>query len=182
MAGAHLPITVTIDDREVQGTLELLAQRAGRLAPALAEVGEVLVGSTQDRFGSETDPDGHRWAENSDTTLLRYLNRRQDSYTKKGRLSAKGARRLAGKKILTDGGYLGDLIHYQLQDGGRALAVGSSRKYAAVQQFGQPQGASGTDRRGHPIPWGNIPARPFLGLSDDDRERVLAILRDYLAP
>ncbi len=181
MAGASLPITVTIDDREVRAALERLANRAGHLAPALAEIGEVLVRSTQDRFGSETGPDGERWAENSDTTLLRHLNRRQDSYTKKGRLSAAGARRLRGKKILTDRGYLGDLIHPQLLDGGRALAVGSNRQYAAVQQFGQPQGASGRTARGAPIPWGDIPARPFLGLSDDDRERVLEILRDYLA-
>lgn len=158
MAGANLPITVTIDDREVRAALERLAQRAGHLAPALTEIGEVLVQSTQARFASESGPDGQRWAENSPVTRARKRNRH----------------------ILTEGGYLGDLIHPQLLDGGRGLAVGSGRKYAAVQQFGQPKGASGTTRRGAPIPWGDISPRPFLGLSDDDRERVLEILRDYL--
>ena len=160
MAGANLPITITIDDRAVRAALERLAQRAGHLAPALAEIGEVLVQSTQDRFASESGPDGQRWAENRPSTLARKRNRH----------------------ILTEGGYLGDLIHYQLLDGGRGLAVGSDREYAAVQQFGQPKGASGTNRRGAPIPWGDIPPRPFLGLSGEDRDRVLEILADYLAP
>ena len=35
-------------------------------------------------------------------------------------------------------------------------------------------------RRGAPIPWGNIPARPYLGLSADDETEVVRILRDYL--
>lgn len=158
MAGANLPITVTIDDRAVRAALERLAQRAGHLALALEEIGEVLVQSTQGRFGSESGPDGQRWAENRPVTLARKGNRH----------------------ILTEEGYLGDLIRPQLLDGGRGLAVGSDRKYAAVQQFGQPKGASGRTRRGAPIPWGDIPPRPFLGLSDADRERVLEILQDYL--
>jgi len=33
-----------------------------------------------------------------------------------------------------------------------------------------------------PIPWGNVPARPFLGLSSDDQRDVLEIMREALTP
>jgi len=32
-----------------------------------------------------------------------------------------------------------------------------------------------------PIPWGDIPARPFLGLSDEDRSGILDIVSEALA-
>jgi phage gpG-like protein len=35
---------------------------------------------------------------------------------------------------------------------------------------------------GFPMPWGDIPARPFLGFSDDDQAAILEIVRNYLNP
>ena len=61
------------------------------------------------------------------------------------------------------------------------MAVGSSLEYAAVQQFGARRGEFGRTRRGAPIPWGDIPARPFLGVSRVDRVEILDILAGYLA-
>jgi phage gpG-like protein len=63
---------------------------------------------------------------------------------------------------------------HQLADGGRAVEIGTDRVYGAMQQFG------GTKAQ-HPQLWGTIPARPFLGLSDTDRDGVLAILSRYLS-
>lgn len=50
MAGAHTGISIEIDDREARAALARLDARAERLAPALAEVDEALVQSTQARF------------------------------------------------------------------------------------------------------------------------------------
>ncbi|MCY1444758.1 Phage virion morphogenesis family protein [compost metagenome] len=61
-----------------------------------------------------------------------------------------------------------------------ALEFGSNRIYAAVHQFGALQGAFGTSARGVPLPWGDIPARPWLGMTDTDREAALDIVQDYL--
>lgn len=66
---------------------------------------------------------------------------------------------------------LADSIVWQLD--GDGLSVGSPMKYAAMQQFG------GTKAE-FPWLWGDIPSRPFLGVSADDRDVVLDILRDYL--
>jgi phage gpG-like protein len=60
------------------------------------------------------------------------------------------------------------------------VEVGSSLEYAAVQQFGARQGQLGRTRRGAPIPWGDIPPRPFLGLSAADRQEILGILAEHL--
>ena len=66
--------------------------------------------------------------------------------------------------ILVDSGDLRDLMRYHVT--ADRLEFGTDRKYGATHQFGDP-------RR-------NIPARPFLGLSDDDRREVLDILQEHL--
>ncbi|MDZ4095472.1 MAG: phage virion morphogenesis protein [Paracoccaceae bacterium] len=57
--------------------------------------------------------------------------------------------------------------------GADSVEVGSNRVYAAMMQFG------GTKER-WPHLWGDIPARPFLGISDSDRRGILAIFDEYL--
>ena len=57
---------------------------------------------------------------------------------------------------------------------------GSPMVYAAAMQFGAAQGAFGRTRRNGPIPWGNIPARPFLGISADDETNILGALAGWI--
>ncbi|AFL75395.1 phage virion morphogenesis protein [Thiocystis violascens] len=177
MTGARQPFSVEIDLGDVTERLRALTARVGAPREALREIGEILQQSTQQRFATETDPSGRRWAENSDVTLLRALGGRGQSRRRTaggGRtLTASGQRALAGKKILTRRGFLGDTIRDQLDADGRGVAVGTNRKYGAMMQFGGTQAQ-------HPHLWGDIPARPFLGISTDDRARILEILDDYL--
>jgi len=133
----------------------------------LEEVGETLQSSTKQRFITETDPTGKKWAPNRPATLASYFRRR-------------GA---GSKKILTDSGTLGDSIRYQLtggfsvgswrSGGGRSVTVGTNLVYGAMQQYG------GTRAR-FPHLWGDIPARPYLGVSRDDRARINAIVGQYI--
>lgn len=169
MAGAA--IQVEIDDREVTQALAELISRGQHLEPVLNNIGEALINSTQARFETETDPEGRRWPQNADSTLIKYL-RRRGGLTKKRTLTQKGAKALGAKKILRDSGYLADFLRPQVD--GDTLLVGTDRKYGAMQQFG------GTKAQ-WPHLWGDIPARPFLGLSTSDRAEVLDILSDYLS-
>ena len=67
-------------------------------------------------------------------------------------------------KILIEGG---DLLQTLAHQPTRAqLKIGSPRIYGAVHQFGWPER--------------NIPARPYLGLSDDDRAAVHETVARYL--
>lgn len=158
-------INVELDDRRLQRALSEMLQRGQDLSPALRSIGELLLNSTRERFVDEEAPDGTKWAELSDVTKAR----------KKRNVD----------KILTERGYLGGSIAYRA--GPDFVEIGSSRVSASTHQFGAKKGEFGSARTSlpgrsflQPIPWGDIPARPFLGLSNRDRADVAAEIGDYI--
>jgi phage virion morphogenesis protein len=156
--------TVTVDDAAVHAALRRLRQHTDDLGPALHKIGELLVDSIQDRFASASAPDGTPWAANSPVTIARYLGLSQGK---------ERAAKAAGKKPLTGkSGALRSQIHHQVT--GNVLEVGSTMEYAAMQQFGG-------QKSDFPHLWGDIPARPFLGISDSDRAGIAQTITDYLA-
>ena len=62
-------------------------------------------------------------------------------------------------KVLTESGDLGRCITVRATRD--SVEIGSTRIYAGTHQFGARRGQYGADRAGRPIPWGDIPARPF---------------------
>jgi len=154
MAGAMLD--VVIDSSQVGKALEELGRRLDDFTTPLNDIGEYLHQSTDERFRRKVAPDGSPWAPLSPVTLAR----------KKG----------AG--ILREKGTLQDTLRKQVTS--RELAFGTDRPYGAVHQFGQKKGASGKTGKGGSIPWGDIPAREYLGLSAEDDTEVLFIIHDYL--
>lgn len=143
-------IEIEWDDRRITQALRDLQRAAGNLNPALIEIREVLIESTQKRFVSKTGPDGKKWANNSDVTI-----------------ELKGT-----NDPLVDGGYLnseiaGDVI------GGHTLEIYSTKDQAAMMQFG------GTKAE-FPHLWGDIPARPFLGISFEDDAEIMSIINNHL--
>lgn len=164
--------TITVDDAEVLAALVRLRSRTSNLGPVLMAIGEDLVASTRQRFATATAPDGTPWAANSEVTISRYLGLTKGNYKKDGSLSKKGEARAASKKPLTgESKQLGQQIHYRVE--GNVLEVGSAMEYAAMQQFG------GTKAQ-FPHLWGDIPARPFLGISAADRATIEETISDYL--
>lgn len=151
MAGAFTVIS-TIDDREIVAALDRLRDKAGHLAPALKNIGEELLRTTQQRFLLQKDPQGNRWASLKDSTK-----------------AAKAARGYNPRKILTMRGHLADTIRYQANE--NRMRVGTNRIYGAIHQFGGEAGRGGT---------ASIPARPFLGVSRSDTDRILEIVADHL--
>ena len=158
---------------DVQRALNDLAGRVGDLRPALQAIGENLVESTQRRFATSTAPDGTPWAPNRPVTIARHVHSVKGTKTKDGQfLTKKGAARWDSKKpLIGETKHLSEQIHWELQ-GKASVFVFSAMEYAAIQQFGAKQGQSGRTRRGAPIPWGDIPARPFFGLSDADQANI----------
>lgn len=164
-------ITVQYTGDAIVGRLRQLADalEPGGLAPFLRALGEPLVESTKRLFVTSTGPDGRRWAPNAQATYLGMIGK--GDTRKDGRINARATRRVAGKRPLVESGQLADTIVWQVV-GGSALEVGTNRfadewdAGAAVHQFGS--------RDGH------IPARPFLGLSDEDEAVVVESLDGYL--
>lgn len=155
MAGAQFKF----DASAVLAGLQKLRDRGGTPAPALRAFGEYLLSSHRGRFAQQIEPSGRAWSPLSEAYRAR--------------------KRRNADKVLVLVGYLKGTLAYQVSD--TVLRFGSNRIYAAVHQFGAKKGAFGRTRRGAPIPWGDVPARPFIGLSAADRAEGLRIITSYLA-
>lgn len=173
-------IEIQVDDAQVRDALRRLQAAAGDIRPALREVGEYLIDATRRRFVAGRAPDGKAWAPNSRATLERFLTRRGGAWRKDGRgPTRRGERLAAGKKpLIGESRSLSQQWSYAAD--ARSVAVGTPMVYAATQQFGARKGQFGRSRHGAPIPWGDIPARPFLGLSPADQDAVLATIAEHL--
>lgn len=143
-------IEVKVDNGEVIAALRRLAASAENPRPVLLAIGEKLTESTKLRFQTSTAPDGKKWAPNKPSTLAR----------KKGDKPLIGKTQLLSQQI----SYAADM---------QSLVVGSPMKYAAMQQFGGKKSQ-------FPNLWGDIPARPFLGISDADEKMIVGEIGDYL--
>jgi phage virion morphogenesis protein len=166
-------------DEDLRDLFNRLRARAGSLSPFFKAAGELLVDSTKRRFQEGRAPDGTPWAPNTQTTIINYLSRFSSSFSKKtGRLTKAGAGRASGKQpLIGETKSLSRTINYRAA--ADRLLVGSPMIQAAVQQFGAKKGQFGSSKRG-PIPWGDIPARPYLGLSDQDRRDIVALCQEHL--
>lgn len=149
MAGAADVITIEIDDREIRDGLRALEDRLGNLRPFFLDIGEALLNSTRERFTTQTDPDGRRWADYAPLS---------DAYKKR--------KKKHPDLILTLNGYLRGTLNYSATKD--ELRIGTPMIYGAAHQFGRPEI--------------NLPARPFLGLSDEDHAMILDALGDWLLP
>lgn len=173
-------IHITLEAEAVQAALRRLLQAGAELTPLMRELGEALVETTRRRFQEGRAPDGTAWAPNSPVTLVRFLDRYAGTRRKDGRgRTRKGERLAAGKRpLIGESRSLSTQIAYRAD--ATSVEVGSPVIYAAVHQFGAARGAFGATRRAVPIPWGDIPARPFLGLSRDDEALILDLIEDHL--
>jgi phage gpG-like protein len=152
-----------------------LARLEGALAdpfPLMSDIGELLTRSTKERFAEGVSPEGLKWAPKSQTTLERYGIRKSNQID---------IRPLFGPARKLNESPYPEVSRDE-------VLVGSNLIYAAVQQFGAAKGSlgsySGVDKNGKPYsgsaPWGNIPARPFLGVSAEDETGIAATVEDYL--
>lgn len=163
-------INLASNHQTIIGRLDEIVRRVGDARPIYQAIGEILAESTKQRFTDSTGPDGQRWAPNAPATILARLAEVSGAYTKAGRLSKKGAAAVMSKKPLVDTGILQDTISWQAGDD--HVEVGTNRFAgewdggAAVHHFGSKDGS--------------IPARPFLGVSDEDGAAILEILDEFI--
>lgn len=144
-------IQTRVDNQRVLDALNGLMKRAGDVRPALQDMGEHFIESTKRRFATKTAPDGSTWRGNAPVTEAR-----------KGK----------NDPLIDESRRLANEIHYRPT--ANSLEWGSSLVYAGMQQFGGLKAA-------YPHLWGNIPARPFLGMSSEDEAMALEILQEHLA-
>lgn len=149
-------VTLKIKNDEITAGLSRLSAFMSDATPANQDIGEYLIVSTKERFGEGVSPEGAKWAPKSPTTLAAY--------------GARKSNRLDVRPLFGPSGSLSTQFSYHAKP--ESLEFGSPMIYAAMQQFG------GTKAQ-FPNLWGNIPARPFLGVSPKDESNIVAILAEW---
>jgi len=122
------------------------------IKPQLSAVGDYLQSTTDERFDRQRAPNGRRWAALSPA----YAKRKAKDPRKKksaGILELTGDMRRSIKKTVGK---------TSIEIGPRESATPFIKLKAGVHQYGSPSR--------------NIPARPFLGLTADDKKEILGIL------
>ena len=153
-------ITIDLKDADVEGALNRAAHALTDMTPLMAAIGNLLVDQTEQRFKEDKSPEGVAWAPRSAHTLKAYERR---------------AKKPGGQQSW------GGVLHYSGQlsqnifssHGADFASVGSAEPYAAMMQFGGKKSTFANL-------WGDIPARPFLGLSDANRTDLVDLIADYL--
>jgi phage virion morphogenesis protein len=137
-------IEINIDTRHLDQTLSRLSHAVADMTPAMTAIGEKVASLIDNTFVNQATPYGNSWAELSDVTKAK---------------RRKGPRP-GNDKILNDSGILKNSI---VPNPSRTqVEIGTNEKYGKTHQFGASQGQYGRTRRNTPIPWGNVPARPFM--------------------
>lgn len=153
--------TIHVIDDAVQAAFRRLIARGNDLTPLMAEVAEHLVESTQKRFATSTGPDGVPWPALRDGS---------------------------GRKPLVASGAMRDQIFPS--HGSTWAQITATARQARWHQEGTdpyvilPKGrALHWPGAKHPVGKVNhpgLPARPFMGVSAEDVQAVLAMAQAYL--
>lgn len=158
-------VKVSIESEEVLQAYQELLQRSLDLTPVNRAIAGVMADATERAFRDQKDPaTGEAWAPLADSTAESKVN---------GSIRGK-------TPILTVSGILGLSYRPSWGKDFAMLATGDIR--AATHHFGAERGSFGSTGRGSPIPFGDIPARPHVGLGSDDNEEIIGIISHHLLP
>jgi phage gpG-like protein len=175
-------IQTKINDDDLQKLLSELVRRLGDMTPAMNAVGEDVVESVMTNFERGGRP---QWPKLSEATI------RQRSRLGKwpGMILVRSG---------AAGGLMGSIHHSPAPT---RVIISANKKYAALHQFGAAKGEFGAKDvivHGHTrrtkygkvsvrqhsrrqlMPWGNIPARPFLMVQDEDWITIRNTLAGFL--
>lgn len=184
-------VELDVDHRQIRGALAELAARGRSLQPAMRSIGEMMLRSTDDRFRDQVDPEGNRWQPISPAWKEQKRERKhlQDILQMRGRLRGSITYKAASDRVAVGSNVVYAAIHQlggSIRQGARTQVLAfkgsenkpgkfmsrkaaSRRKTAVTIRIASIQARTIT-----------MPARPYLGLSSQDRERVLTILMRHL--
>ena len=156
--------------KKLQSKLKATENIMRSMKPYWQLVGQYVQRQTiKERFDKEQAPDGQKWKPHSEMTKKMRAKRHKTG----------------NMKILKDNGELRRSITYEA--GNNYVKVGSVLKYARVHQFGANIRVSKKQKayfhyRGFHIKKSiiTIPARPFLGLTQQEREHIKSMLKSFI--
>ena len=147
---ADEPIEIKIDNKAVNEKLLELAKRGENLRPLMKNIAGIFASSTEENFKEEGRPD--KWTDLAEIT--------KEKRKKKNKWPG---------QILQVQGQLASSVNTQYDD--NSAVIGSNKDYAAIHQLG---GKAGRNKKVE------IPARPYLQLTNDDFEEIIYETEKYL--
>lgn len=160
-------VRVTVDDRELQDALRALARLGRDPSGPMKAVGVRMVATTRNRLRQGITPQGSAFAP---------LN---PDYA---RTAGRGG---ILRRLGMGGGLMGSIVSEA--EGGTRVRIGTNKVYSAIHQFGgtiRPRGAGAMRfRLGERWVFAKsvtIPARPYLGISAEDREEILDVFGAFM--
>lgn len=156
-------LKIHYDSEGVSAALARLASNVADQRPAFQDIGEYLIESTRRRFARGEAPDGTPWAPKSQATL--------DAYQARGDGHQPDPLIGPSRRLSTEFSYTA---------WASGVELGTNLIQAMAMQLGAARGAFGSTSRGSPIPWGDIPSRPFIGLDRDDERTLGEIVEEHI--
>lgn len=143
-------VEIKIDNQEVTESLLELARRGENLRPLMKNIAGIFASSTEDNFREEGRPE--KWTDLAGATKKKRAKKRKWP-----------------GQILQVEGKLATSVNTQYDD--NSAVIGSNLDYARIHQLG---GNAGKNHKAE------IPARPYLKLTNDDLEEILNVITIYL--
>lgn len=146
------------------------------MEPVHKQIAEHLFLTTQQSFREEESPEGEPWAPLSPATFELGFRKRygkeESAYKRVGGKkvpTAKFQRYMNSKQILQESGTLRRVATEADEEGAR---VGSNQPQARIQQLGSDGPMKGFIKS-------KLPARPYVGASDEDKSVMSKMVRDH---
>ncbi|PYF08235.1 phage virion morphogenesis protein [Rhodobacter viridis] len=180
---AGISISVELQEATARQALRDMLARMGDLRPFYKGVGEILLNSARERFDSQSGPNGAPWAPLKPATVRARIKKNQlplmilqsNTNGKNSSLKASLNAIPSDKDVRVGSPVLWAAIH---QLGGTINKDAGSR-YMVGRRFAKRDKEGGNDVaiKAHTI---RIPARPYIGVSDLDQERILEAAEEWL--
>jgi phage virion morphogenesis protein len=146
--------TLELKDDDLDAALARIQSAMGDMSEVTNEIGGFLAERHQQRIERSLGaPDGTAWAQNSPFTKTR-----------------------DPRPLIDSGEMVKNINHQYGPDFAEVIATG---KQVRTMHFGAKKGAFGETSTGRPLPFGDIPARPFMGLADADRSDIADALQEW---
>lgn len=187
-------MTVTVFDESVRRAFTGMSAQARDLRPAMDEVGAMLMTSIDMRFEQERDPDGKSWEPLAPSTVKAKAKAGHEAMLQwSGRLRGSITRQADSTSV-----EVGTNIPYAAAQNNGAAITKHAQSRQVFRRFAETKGKGGKVHRElqpgfvkkdqanfaswHAVPEHavTIPARPFMGISQADRDAGVEILRNFV--
>lgn len=179
-------VQIRIEDEAVNAAIDRVAKAGGDTRPLMEEFVGAMLFSVERRFETESSPDGQPWAPLSPRTAAKRIGGKRRGTENKLRVSGRLYQSITGEASAREAAVGSNLLYAAIQQTGGTIEMPQRQATVRLRKVkGRTRFAKKTHERkremdvtigAHTI---TIPARPYLGFSDDDRAELLEIAEQH---